>query len=124
MVSQRQYRHFQTSLFAASKTYIHKLSFICLCFHESVPNYFKSDFQTSLMVGQWLNILEEQGKGVIPQLVPMLQTPGTPLLFKCLGNLYFRGSRTSKCCLQHPERDILLHLCFLSKVLEATSSLL
>lgn len=87
MVSQRQYHHFQTSLFSTSKTYIYKLSFICLCFHESVPNYFKSDFQPSLMVGHWLNALEEQGTGVIPQLVPMLQTPGTPLHFKCLGNL-------------------------------------
>lgn len=94
------------------------------CFHESVPNYFKSDFQISLMVGHWLNTLEEQGTGVIPQLVPMLQTPGTPLHFKSLGNLYFRVSRRNKCCLQHPERDILLNLCFLSKVQGATMSLL
>lgn len=112
-VSQRQSHHFQTSLFSTSKTYIHKWSFICLCFHESVPNYLKSDFQTSLMfpwpkapwVDQWLNTLEKQGIGAIPQLVPMLQTPGTPLLFKGLGNLYCKVSRRNKCCLQHLERD-------------------
>lgn len=65
-------------------------------------------------VGSVAQQSEKQGTGAIAQLVPMLQTPGTPLLFKCLGNLYYRVSRRYKCCLQHPEREILPHLCLAS----------
>lgn len=129
MVSQRQYGHFQISLFSTSKTYIHKLSFICLCFHESVPNNLKSHFQTSLMVHK------SPTAGSVAQHFRKTRYSSLFLCFKLLAHpcssrvlvtcIICRVSRRNKCCLQCPERDPApFMLSLLSKVQGATTWLL
>lgn len=128
MVSQRQYGHFQISLFSTSKTYIHNLSFICLCFHESVPNYLNSDFQTSLMV-PWKphsSVAQHFRKTRYSSLFLCFKLLAHPCSSRVLVTcIICRVSRRNKCCLQCPERDpASFMLSLLSKVQGATTWLL